>query len=303
MRFTTVPAKVAYLLAVFLAPALLRLILTPAVPSPLLDGGALALTVLGWVVGVRTFRGAGEPVTPRRAWWRATATFRSSCGIGALLALSAIGVAAGSAAGAIPRNGINVALIVVNTVAAAYYLDSAWRMRPPARATLEQRDVSETARRREKRSREPLRMVSTTAKVTYVLAWATLGLFAMVLLIAVSLRGWPLGVVMCTYSLAFLVVGVRVFRGANEPVTPSRRWWRATSTPRSSYAMGTVFAVLALSCSWGLLSGWLPASNPFANWLVAAACLLASLYFLHSGSRLARDAHRDASAAPMARFR
>lgn len=42
-----------------------------------------AIAVVFFTVGVRTFRGRAEPVAPRREWWRATATSRSSLALGA----------------------------------------------------------------------------------------------------------------------------------------------------------------------------------------------------------------------------
>lgn len=63
-------------------------ILSHLLPDPIYAVVANLLTVLLYFIGVRSFRGAGEPVQPPRAWWRMTSRPRAGFVIGSLLILS-----------------------------------------------------------------------------------------------------------------------------------------------------------------------------------------------------------------------
>src|SRR5690606_3055670 len=116
---------------------------------------------------------------------------------------------------------------------------------------------------------------TTTAKVTYILAWVIVGLGLNVLLLGLGPTGWPQYLITSTYTGAILVVGVRTFRGPDEPVTPPRAWWRATGGWVSRLGAGTLFAALGAPCWWATTRGALPSTTPFTNPLVAASCLAA----------------------------
>jgi hypothetical protein len=99
----------------------------------------------------------------------------------------------------------------------------------------------------------PLRIARARYKLLYFVGWVGVSLlFARWI--------WPLlpdvlGAVMAhLIFIAFVVVAVRSFRGASEPVEPSRAWWRMTGTVRSS----VVLAVLTF-LSGGI--GFLPFST------------------------------------------
>ena len=57
-------------------------------PNPMYAVVANVLTVLLYFGGVRSFRGAGEPIEPPRAWWRMTSRPRAGFVVGSLLILS-----------------------------------------------------------------------------------------------------------------------------------------------------------------------------------------------------------------------
>ncbi len=57
-------------------------------PNPLWGLANNILLVLIYLGGVRTFRGAGEPIQPPRDWWRMTSQPRAGFVIGSLLAVS-----------------------------------------------------------------------------------------------------------------------------------------------------------------------------------------------------------------------
>lgn len=63
-------------------------ILAPVVTNPLAVVAANLVTLLLYFGGVRSFRGAGEPIKSPRAWWRMTSRPRAGFVIGTLLALS-----------------------------------------------------------------------------------------------------------------------------------------------------------------------------------------------------------------------
>lgn len=115
-RITTAQGKVGFLVgAVVVEVLVMLLLLALGVPDGLapLIGALWFLAVV--VVGVRTFRGPGEPVEPPRAWWRMTA----GPVVGFLLAAYFVGdavVARASVAGSADVGGLVVSLLV----AAAY---------------------------------------------------------------------------------------------------------------------------------------------------------------------------------------
>lgn len=133
-----------------------------------------------------------------------------------------------------------------------------------------------------------MRITTTTAKVTYILAWVIVGLGLNVLLLGLGATGWPQYLITSAYTGATLIVGVRTFRGHDELLTPPRAWWRATGGWVSSLGAGTLFAALGATCWWATATGALPSTTPFTNPLVAASCLAAAAYYIHSGWRLAR---------------
>jgi hypothetical protein len=85
----------------------------------------------------------------------------------------------------------------------------------------------------------PLRIVRARFKLLYFVVWVGASLlFARFI--------WPflpdvLGAVLAhLLFIGLVVVAVRSFRGASEPVEPSRAWWRMTGTVRSSVVLGVV---------------------------------------------------------------
>jgi hypothetical protein len=90
-----------------------------------------------------------------------------------------------------------------------------------------------------------LRIVRVRYKLLYLLAW----IFGDVLLAFAFNRIQPplaSAIEGLVYSLIFLALGMRVFRGAGEPVEAPRPWWKATSRPLSGYPLGVLFALFSL---------------------------------------------------------
>ena len=100
----------------------------------------------------------------------------------------------------------------------------------------------------------PLRIVRARYKLLYFVVWLGLGLL---------LARWiyplmPEVLKLIAGNLLFIalvIVAVRSFRGATEPVEPPRAWWRMTGTVRSGIVLAVLTSLSALSLLLTLL-GW-----------------------------------------------
>jgi hypothetical protein len=89
-----------------------------------------------------------------------------------------------------------------------------------------------------------VRIVKNEAKVAYVVAAAVISTLAVVL--GGLGGGMPVASLLGTgLVVAAVVFAVRVFRDANEPITPARAWWRMTARPTSGFVLGILFLVNA----------------------------------------------------------
>ena len=147
LRIRQTPFKVLFVIAaiavLFVANGLLFSRLLPA-PFPAL--ASEVVYVLAFVVGTRSFRGAGEPIAPPRAGWRMTARPTAGFVIGSLLLVRVLIVVGGTVAGtpivasssAEPAGAVVVAVVglLVDVVLAVLYFRSSLRLRrsPPATA-------------------------------------------------------------------------------------------------------------------------------------------------------------------------
>ncbi|MEY9951035.1 hypothetical protein [Leifsonia sp. EB34] len=96
-------------------------------------GGAIGITLSSvlavalLVVAGRTFRGAGEPILPPRAWWRLTAGPVAGFVVAVLFALSGIGSAI-SGVGSDGSAALTVWVVVFDFAVAAAYANSSTRL-------------------------------------------------------------------------------------------------------------------------------------------------------------------------------
>ncbi|WP_291050745.1 hypothetical protein [Herbiconiux sp.] len=104
-----------------------------------------------------------------------------------------------------------------------------------------------------------------------------------------------LSVVGSVLFLALVLVGARIFRGQDEPVTPPRAWWRMTAKPTAGFVLGTYFA---LSLLWDVVLAILDPTGQFpgrrnadVTTVVLGAIGSAPLVFLYLNSsiRLVRN--------------
>ena len=140
-----------------------------------------------------------------------------------------------------------------------------------------------------------LRIVKTRYKLLYTLTC--------VLLIGAVAPAWwgpPWTLVSIVIGnvifLAFLIVGVRSFRGRGEPVAPKRAWWRLTARPTAGFVIAGVSAWFALgfvvSIVLGTDLGPLDMLDAVIN--IVLMCVLV-LAYLNSSLRLLSAKRRTAA--------
>lgn len=98
----------------------------------------------------------------------------------------------------------------------------------------------------------PLRIVRTRYKLLYFVAWMAGSLVQGLLfrLFVPELQRVVLGELA---FIALVVVAVRSFRGASEPVATPRAWWRMTGTVRSGVVLALIMALGSVSLLLTLL--------------------------------------------------
>ncbi|WP_308464766.1 hypothetical protein [Rathayibacter soli] len=121
--------KVAYIVvAVVLATTLNGFVFSRFLPTPVAAILSNAVTLLLYFGGARSFRGAGEPVEPPRAWWRMTARPTAGLVIGSLLTLSVTLDVFGTASRAPGYEFSNFLNTVVDAVLVVFYVHSSIRL-------------------------------------------------------------------------------------------------------------------------------------------------------------------------------
>ena len=124
-----------------------------------------------------------------------------------------------------------------------------------------------------------VRIVSPISQVTTVILGSIAALFAGLLLSAglgeIAGGAWTTVIVSVLVYLA-----TRVFRGAGEPVTPARPWWKMTAQPAAGRLLAAIFAAEGVYAV-------LAAKAPLSFVQCAASVVLAGAY-LHSSLRLRR---------------
>lgn len=129
-----------------------------------------------------------------------------------------------------------------------------------------------------------MRITSITGKISYIV-----GVFALILILNVFVFARLVNptfdvLIVAVLNVAYVIVGVRIFRGAGENRNDPRAWWRATARPAAGFWIGGLLAVLAFISGVGAF-----ASDPEDAFIPALACLsyaLLALFYLHSSVRL-----------------
>jgi hypothetical protein len=91
-----------------------------------------------------------------------------------------------------------------------------------------------------------IRIVSWYFKLAYVVGVWLVGfpVFALFNILRLPLVG---NLASTAVTLAGIVLGARVFRGRDEPVTPRRPWWQMTARPLLSRVLGIIFLMTVIS--------------------------------------------------------
>jgi hypothetical protein len=91
-----------------------------------------------------------------------------------------------------------------------------------------------------------IRIVSWYFKLAYVVGASLVGfpVFALFNILRLPLVG---NLASTAVTLAGIVLGARVFRGRDEPVTPRRPWWQMTARPLLSRVLGIIFLMTVIS--------------------------------------------------------
>jgi len=144
----------------------------------------------------------------------------------------------------------------------------------------------------------PFRITTAQAKVGYVVGATVVEVLLALLLFALGVPDVAVPFLAAVGLVAMVVVGVRVFRGDDEPVAPPRAWWRMTARPFAGFLLAAYFVadgVLARSS----VSGAFDVLGTVVMVLVAAAYLGSSvtLLVLRSQGRAPAGAFADGGAA------
>ncbi|ROP63658.1 MULTISPECIES: hypothetical protein [unclassified Curtobacterium] len=90
------------------------------------------------------------------------------------------------------------------------------------------------------------RITTAQAKVGYVVGATVVEVLLALLLWAIGLPDAAVPFLSAIGLVAMVVVGVRLFRGEDEPVEPPRAWWRMTARPFAGFLLAAYFVADAL---------------------------------------------------------
>ncbi len=129
-----------------------------------------------------------------------------------------------------------------------------------------------------------MRITSVVGKAIYVIGGFALVLVVNFLFIYPNVNPTLDVLIVAVLNVAYVLVGTRTFRGADENREDPRPWWRATARPAAGFWLGGALAVLAFISGVGAF-----ASKPENAFVPTIACIcytLLAAYYLHSSYRL-----------------
>jgi hypothetical protein len=129
-----------------------------------------------------------------------------------------------------------------------------------------------------------VRIVTITGKIIYVIGGYALLLVLNVFVFQQLVNPTFDVMIVAVLNIAYVVVGVRTFRGVDENREDPRAWWRATAKPAAGFWIGAGLAVAAAISLLGAL-----ASDPEDSFVPALACVVygaTAVFYLHSSYRL-----------------
>ncbi|WP_431277762.1 hypothetical protein [Leifsonia poae] len=129
-----------------------------------------------------------------------------------------------------------------------------------------------------------MRIVTITGKIIYVIGGYAVLLVLNVFVFQQLVNATFDVLIVAVLNIAYVTIGVRTFRGADENREDPRAWWRATARPAAGFWIGSGLAVAAgISLLGALASKPVDAFIPTVAFLVYAAL---AAFYLHSSYRL-----------------
>jgi hypothetical protein len=125
----------------------------------------------------------------------------------------------------------------------------------------------------------PFRITTAQAKVGYVVAATVIGILLSLLLFAFGLPDVVVPMIAAIGFVLMVGIGVRVFRGEDEPVEPPRAWWRMTARPLAGFLLAAYFVVDGVIARPSVSSGF-DVVGTVVMLLVAAAYVGSSVTLL-----------------------
>jgi len=129
-----------------------------------------------------------------------------------------------------------------------------------------------------------VRIVTITGKITYIIGGYALLLVLNVFVFQQFVNATIDVMIVAVLNTAYVLIGVRIFRGADENRQDPRAWWRATARPAAGFWIGAGLAVAAGISLLGAL-----ASDPEDSFVPAVAFVVYAVFaafYLHSSFRL-----------------
>lgn len=123
------------------------------------------------------------------------------------------------------------------------------------------------------------RITTAQAKVGYVVGATVVEVLLALLLFALGMPDGAVPFLSALGLIAMVVVGVRLFRGDDEPVEPPRAWWRMTARPFAGFLMAAYFVADGLFAR-GSVTGTFDVVSAVVMLLVAAAYVGSSVTLL-----------------------
>ena len=129
-----------------------------------------------------------------------------------------------------------------------------------------------------------MRIVTITGKIIYIVGGYGLLLVLNVFVFQQLVNATIDVLIVAVLNVAFVAIGVRSFRSAEENREDPRPWWRATARPTAGFWIGAGLTVAAGVSLLGAL-----ASKPESAFVPTVACLsyaVLAIFYLHSSYRL-----------------
>lgn len=129
-----------------------------------------------------------------------------------------------------------------------------------------------------------MRITTITGKIIYIVGAFGLILVLNGLFLFPYLNPTIDVLIVAALNLAYVIVGVRTFRGAGENRDDPRPWWRATARPAAGFWLGGILAFLAFIAGVGAFAS--KPENAFVPAVAFLAYALLAVFYLHSSYRL-----------------